>query len=176
MMMKRKHRRLWLVGACLVGFGSATALTLSAFTGDIVYFMLPGAVLSQHPPAGQVFRLGGMVAQGTLRYTDIGGEPGARFGVTDGHGHIVSADYIGVLPDLFREGQGVVAMGSMTADGDFHATEVLAKHSADYMPPEVEAALKKAGIWNPATGKPPPAAAFNGSLGKTGAKLAGNDG
>lgn len=173
MMMKRKHRRLWLVGACLVGFGSATALTLSAFTGDIVYFMLPGTVLSQHPSPGRVFRLGGMVAQGSLHYTDIDGQPGARFSVTDGHGHVVPADYIGVLPDLFREGQGIVAMGAMTQTGDFRATEVLAKHSAAYMPPEVEAALKKAGMWNPATGAPPPDAAFNGSMGKTGTKLAG---
>lgn len=167
-MMTRKRRRLWLVGACLVGFGSATALTLTAFTGDIVFFMLPAAVMSQHPAPGHVFRLGGIVAQGTLHDAVIDGQPGVRFGVTDGQGHVVAADYIGVLPDLFHEGQGVVAMGAMTPDGDFRATEVLAKHSASYMPPDVEAALKKAGIWNPATGKPPPAAAFNGGLGKTG--------
>jgi cytochrome c-type biogenesis protein CcmE len=161
MKMSRKHRRLWVVGACMIGFGSATALTLSAFSTNIVFFMLPGAVLSQHPAPGHVFRLGGMVAEGTLRYTTVDGQPGARFGVTDGHGHVVAAEYAGPLPDLFREGQGVVAMGSMTADGAFDATEVLAKHSASYMPPEVEAALKKAGMWNPATGQPPPAAAFN---------------
>lgn len=173
MKMARRHRRLWVVGACLLGFGSATALTLMAFSSNIVFFMLPEAVLSQHPPPGKAFRLGGMVAEGSLRYTTIDGQPGARFGVTDGHGHVVPAEYAGVLPDLFREGQGVVAMGAMTADGEFDATEVLAKHSASYMPPEVEAALKKAGMWNPATGQPPPAAAFNGSLGKAGAKLAG---
>ncbi len=169
MMMARRHRRLWLVGACLFGFGGATALTLMAFSSNIVFFMLPGAVLSQHPAPGQVFRLGGMVAEGSLHYTTIDGQPGARFGVTDGHGHVVPAEYVGVLPDLFREGQGVVAMGAMTPDGAFQATEVLAKHSAAYMPPEVEAALKKAGMWNPASGKPPPAAAFNGST----ARLAG---
>ena len=174
MMMRAKHRRLWVVGACLVGFGSATALTLMAFSSNIVFFMLPGTVLSQHPPPGQVFRLGGMVAEGSLHYTTVDGQPGARFGVTDGHGHIVPAEYAGVLPDLFREGQGVVAMGAMTADGAFDATEVLAKHSASYMPPEVEAALKKAGMWNPDSGAPAPAAAFNGSLGKTGTKLAGD--
>jgi cytochrome c-type biogenesis protein CcmE len=169
MMMARKHRRLWVVAACLFGFGSATALTLTAFSSNIVFFMLPGTVLSQHPPPGQVFRLGGMVAEGSLRYTNIDGQPGARFGVTDDHGHIVPAEYVGVLPDLFREGQGVVAMGAMGPDGEFVATEVLAKHSASYMPPEVEAALKKAGMWNPDSGKPPPAAAFNG----TALKLAG---
>ena len=169
MMMRAKHRRLWVVAACLFGFGSATALTLTAFSSNIVFFMLPGAVLNQHPQPGQVFRLGGMVAEGSLRYTNIDGQPGARFGVTDGHGHIVPAEYVGVLPDLFREGQGVVVMGAMNADGDFAATEVLAKHSASYMPPEVEAALKKAGMWNPDSGKPPPAAAFNGSA----MKLAG---
>jgi cytochrome c-type biogenesis protein CcmE len=167
--MTRKRRRLWVVVACGIGFGSATALTLSAFSSDIVFFMLPGDVLSKHPEPGHAFRLGGMVAEGTLKETMVGGEPGARFGVTDGHGHIVPAEYIGVLPDLFREGQGVVAMGAMTPGGEFRATEVLAKHSSDYMPPEVEAALKKNGMWNPATGKPPPAAAWNG----TAAKLAG---
>ncbi|WP_459674048.1 cytochrome c maturation protein CcmE [Acidisoma sp. 7E03] len=171
--MKRKHRRLWLVGACLVGFGSATALALSAFSGDIVYFMLPGAVLTQHPPPGRVFRLGGMVAEGSLHYVTIDGQPGARFGVTDGRGHVVPASYVGVLPDLFREGQGVVAVGAMNRAGAFQASEVLAKHSADYMPPEVEQALKKDGLWNPATGRPPPAAAFNGGLAKSETKLAG---
>ncbi len=169
MMMRAKHRRLWVVAACLVGFGSATALTLTAFSSNIVFFMLPGTVLSQHPPQGQVFRLGGMVAEGSLHYTNIDGQPGARFGVTDDHGHIVPAEYVGVLPDLFREGQGVVAMGAMGPNGEFVATEVLAKHSASYMPPEVEAALKKAGMWNPDSGKPPPAAAFNGNA----LKLAG---
>ncbi len=162
-MITRKQRRLWLVTACMLGFGSATALTLSAFSSNIVFFMLPGAVLTQHPAPGHDFRLGGMVAAGTLRYGTVNGEPGARFGVTDGHGHMVEAEYQGVLPDLFREGQGVVAMGAMTPDGVFDASEVLAKHSASYMPPEVEEALKKAGMWNPATGKPPPAAAFNGT-------------
>jgi cytochrome c-type biogenesis protein CcmE len=163
MKMTRKHRRLWVVGACLLGFGSATALTLSAFSSNLVFFMLPGTVISQPPSPGKVFRLGGMVADGSLHYTTIDGQPGARFSVTDDHGHVVPAEYVGVLPDLFREGQGVVAMGSMTAGGQFAATEVLAKHSASYMPPEVEAALKKAGMWNPDTGKPPPAAAFNGT-------------
>ena len=162
-MMTRKRRRLWVVAACMLGFGSATALTLSAFSSNIVFFMLPEAVLSQRPAPGHEFRLGGMVAAGTLRYQSVDGQPGARFSVTDGHGHVVPAEYVGVLPDLFREGQGVVAMGAMTPGGVFDASEVLAKHSASYMPPEVEAALKKAGMWNPASGKPPPAAAFNGT-------------
>jgi cytochrome c-type biogenesis protein CcmE len=159
-MMTRKRRRLWLVSACLLAFGGATALTLSAFSGDIVYFMLPGAVLAQRPPPGQVFRLGGIVAEGSLHPTAVEGEPGVVFGVTDEHGHVVPAEYGGVLPDLFREGQGIVAIGTLTPDGTFQAREVLAKHSADYMPPEVEKALKKDGLWNPATGRPPPAAAF----------------
>ena len=147
MMMARRHRRLWLVGACLFGFGGATALTLMAFSSNIVFFMLPGAVLSQHPPPGRVFRLGGMVAEGSLHYTTIDGQPGARFGVTDGHGHVVPADYVGVLPDLFREGQGVVAMGAMTDGGTFNASEILAKHDEKYMPPEVVDALKRSGHW-----------------------------
>jgi cytochrome c-type biogenesis protein CcmE len=159
-MMTRKRRRLWLVGACLLAFGGATTLTLSAFTGDIVYFMLPGAVLAKQPPPGQVFRLGGIVAEGSLHPATVDGGPGVVFGVTDEHGHVVSARYGGVLPDLFREGQGIVAIGAEAPDGTFQASEVLAKHSADYMPPEVEQALKKDGLWNPSTGKPPPAAAF----------------
>lgn len=159
-MMARKHRRLWLVSACLLAFGGATALTLSAFSGDIVYFMLPGAVLAQHPRPGQVFRLGGIVEQGSLHAAKVDGAPGVTFGVTDEHGHVVTATYAGVLPDLFREGQGIVAVGALSDGGIFQAHEVLAKHSADYMPPEVEQALKKDGLWNPATGKPPPAAAF----------------
>ncbi|MCB8879105.1 cytochrome c maturation protein CcmE [Acidisoma cellulosilytica] len=170
--MTRKRRRLWLVGVCLVAFGSATALTLSAFSGDIVYFMLPGAVLAKHPAPGRVFRLGGLVAQNTLHDRTIDGQPGVVFGVTDGAGHIVLAEFAGPLPDLFREGQGIVAVGAMTPDGTFRASEVLAKHSASYMPPDVEAALKKDGLWNPATGQPPPAAAFNGSLERTAATKA----
>lgn len=162
-MMTRKRRRLWLVGTCLLAFGGATALTLSAFSGDIVYFMLPDAVLAKHPHPGTVFRLGGIVEQGSLHAARLDGVPGVTFGVTDEHGHVVEADYAGVLPDLFREGQGIVAVGAMTPDGTFRATEVLAKHSADYMPPEVEKALKKDGLWNPATGQPPPAAAFRKS-------------
>lgn len=159
-MMTRKRRRLWLVGACLFAFGSAVALTLSAFSGDIVYFMLPGAVLAQHPPPGRVFRLGGIVAQGSLHPAKVDGAPGVVFGVTDERGHVVTAEYGGVLPDLFREGQGIVAVGALSPDGVFQASEVLAKHSADYMPPEVEQALKKDGLWNPASGKAPPVAAF----------------
>ena len=168
-MMTRKRRRLWLVGVCLVAFGSATALTLSAFSGDIVYFMLPGTVLAKHPAPGHVFRLGGLVAQNTLHDVTVGGAPGVVFGVTDDAGHTVPAEFVGPLPDLFREGQGIVAVGAMQPDGTFHATEVLAKHSASYMPPDVEAALKKDGFWNPATGQPPPPAAFNGSLERTAA-------
>jgi cytochrome c-type biogenesis protein CcmE len=172
-MMTKKRRRLWLVSACLLAFGGATALMLSAFSGDIVYFMLPGAVLTDRPPPGRVFRLGGIVAQGSLHPAEVDGAPGVSFGVTDEHGHVVRADYVGILPDLFREGQGIVAVGAMTPHGVFHATEVLAKHSADYMPPEVEQALKKDGLWNPATGKPPPSAAFRGFVPVSAPKLAG---
>lgn len=174
-MMTRKRRRLWLVLVALLGFGSAAGLTLAALSSDIVYFMLPGTVLARHPAPGRVFRLGGLVAEGTLRDATVAGAPGVYFGVTDGAGHIVPAEFAGTLPDLFREGQGIVAVGTMTPEGIFRASEVLAKHSADYMPPEVEAALKKDGLWNPATGSPPPSAAFNGSFarGSAGARPAG---
>lgn len=166
--MTRKQRRLSLVLACGVGLGGATVLTLKAFSSNIVYFMLPGQVLSHLPVPGQTFRLGGMVAEGSLHQTQVDGSPGVVFGVTDEHGHVVEAEYQGVLPDLFREGQGVVTVGSMTPSGEFLASDVLAKHDADYMPPDVEKALKKAGMWDPASGQPVPAAAWNGQ----GAKLA----
>jgi len=113
----------------------------------------------------------GLVVGAAMSWTLLALRPQA-FGLEPAAG-AVPASYVGVLPDLFREGQGVVAVGAMNRAGAFQASEVLAKHSADYMPPEVEQALKKDGLWNPATGRPPPAAAFNGGLAKSETKLAG---
>ena len=158
--MTRKRRRLWIVVACGLGLGSATALGLSAFSSSLVFFMLPSDVLAKHPGAGQMFRLGGLVKAGSLRESMIGGKPAARFQVTDGKAS-VPVSYVGVLPDLFREGQGIVALGHMAPDGHFRASEVLAKHSANYMPKDIEMALKKRGLWNPAKGPPPPASVWN---------------
>ena len=158
--MTRKHRRLVLLLACGVGLGTATALVLTAFRDNLVFFLSPVQVAKDAPPPGRDFRLGGLVEQGSLHRTTIDGHPAAAFTVTDG-GATVQVTYVGILPDLFREGQGVVAFGALRKDGTFRASEVLAKHDATYMPKDVEQALKKAGHWNPDAGPPPPASTWN---------------
>jgi cytochrome c-type biogenesis protein CcmE len=151
--MTRKGRRLWIVLACGVGLGSAAALSLSAFSSNIVFFMAPSDVAAKRPAPGRTFRLGGLVEAGSLRKTAVGEQAAASFKVTDGH-DALPVTFVGVLPDLFREGQGVVAMGSLGRDGVFHASEVLAKHDETYMPKDVADALKRSGHWNPANGPP----------------------
>ena len=158
--MTRKHRRLVLLLACGVGLGTATALVLTAFRDNLVFFLSPVQVAKDAPPPGRDFRLGGLVEQGSLHRTTIDGHPAAAFAVTDG-GATVQVTYVAILPDLFREGQGVVALGALRKDGTFRASEVLAKHDATYMPKDVEQALKKAGHWNPDAGPPPPASTWN---------------
>jgi cytochrome c-type biogenesis protein CcmE len=158
--MTRKHRRLILVLACGAGLGSAVALTLSAFRDSVAFFVSPSEIAAKAPPAGRSFRLGGLVEAGSLHRTMDGARPAATFLVTDGHA-TVSVHYVGILPDLFREGQGVVALGTIAPDGSFRADEVLAKHDEAYMPKEVADALKKSGHWNPSAGPPPPAATWN---------------
>lgn len=157
--MTRKRRRLWLLVACGVGLGSATALTLSAFSDNLVFFVSPSD-LAKQPDNGRTVRLGGLVQQGSVQRLSADGHPTATFDVTDGN-KAVKVTYVGILPDLFREGQGVVVLGSMQRDGVFRASEVLAKHDENYMPKEVEAALKKSGHWNPNAGPPPPASSWD---------------
>ena len=157
--MTRKRRRLWLLLACGLGLGSATALTLSAFSDNLVFFVSPTDLVKQ-PANGRTVRLGGLVAQGSVSHASIDGHPAATFSVTDGN-NAVKVTYVGILPDLFREGQGVVVLGDMQRNGVFHASEVLAKHDENYMPKEVEAALKKSGHWNPNAGPPPPASTWD---------------
>ena len=156
--MTRKRRRLILLLVCGLGLGSATALTLFAFSDNLVFFVTPSDLAKENPGSRSV-RLGGLVEQGTLERSS-GGQPTARFRVTDGTAS-VAVTYRGLLPDLFREGQGVVALGNIQPDGTFKASEVLAKHDENYMPKEVADALKKSGRWNPATGAPPPASTWN---------------
>ena len=157
--MTRKRRRIIILVACAVCLGTAAALMLSAFSSDMVFFVAPSEIATK-APVGRSFRLGGLVQAGSLRHTTIGGKPAATFRVTDG-GASVEVNYIGILPDLFREGQGVVTLGKIQPDGVFTASEVLAKHDETYMPKDVEEALKKTGHWNPAKGPPPPAATWN---------------
>jgi cytochrome c-type biogenesis protein CcmE len=136
----RRRRRLILVLGIVTGVSIAGALALSAFRQNVTFFFDPSEVVAGHVPPGERFRLGGMVTQGSLKR-----EPGSlevRFVVTD-FSHDVPVSYTGVLPDLFREGAGVVAHGRLDAHGTFVADEVLAKHDEKYMPPEVARSLKR---------------------------------
>ena len=158
--MTRKRRRLIVLLACGLGLGSATGLSLWALSSDVAFFTSPSALAHEMPTPGRIFRLGGLVEAGSVRRAVEDGKPAARFRVTDGAAS-VTVTYVGILPDLFREGQGVVTLGSLAPDGSFQAQEVLAKHDETYMPKEVVEALKKSGHWDPAKGAPPPAATWN---------------
>ena len=158
--MTRKRRRLWIVLASGLGLGTAAALALYAFNDTLVFFMSPSDLAAKAPAPGRTVRLGGLVEQGSLRRTTDGGRPSASFRVTDGP-RSVEVHYTGILPDLFREGQGMVALGTLAPDGTFRASEVLAKHDETYMPKDVADALKRTGHWNPEAGPPPPASTWN---------------
>ncbi|MDR3521093.1 MAG: cytochrome c maturation protein CcmE [Acidocella sp.] len=159
-MTPRKKRRLYLLLACGIAVGSATALSLAAFSSTLTFFLGPREVLAKDPAPGMDFRLGGIVQVGTVNTVVSNGTPTTNFRVTDGQASI-PVTFTGVLPDLFREGQGIVAIGSMTSGGDFSASEVLAKHGSSYMPKDVEENLKNSGKWNPKFGPPPDASTWN---------------
>ena len=159
--MNRKRRRIWIIMLCALGLGSATALTLTAFRDNLVFFFSPSDVLANRPAEGRAFRLGGLVEAGSVeRQGEYQGRPAIRFRVTDG-ANAISVVFTGVLPDLFREGQGVVTQGVLGTDGVFRAREVLARHDETYMPPEVADALRRSGHWNPEQGAPPPPGQWN---------------
>jgi cytochrome c-type biogenesis protein CcmE len=137
--MTPRQRRMWLVAGILAGVSIAGAFALTAMRENVMFFFDPSQVASGAAPVAERFRLGGMVTQGSVKR-----EPGSlevKFTVTD-FKHDVPVTYTGVLPDLFREGQGVVAHGRLTTGGVFVADEVLAKHDENYMPPEVARAIK----------------------------------
>ena len=138
--MTPRRRRLALVLGIVAGVSIAGALALSAFRQNVTFFFDPTQVASGQVPRGERFRLGGMVTQGSLHRAP--GSLEVRFVVTD-FSHDVPVSYTGVLPDLFREGAGVVAHGRLNTDGTFVADEVLAKHDEKYMPPEVARSLKR---------------------------------
>lgn len=140
--MKRKHKRLTFVLVALVLLGAAAALVLNAFEENIVFFMSPSDVAAGKVSDDRRFRLGGLVEDGSV---DRSGGETVLFRVTD-TANTVSVSYTGILPDLFREGQGVVTEGRIV-NGTFVADEVLAKHDENYMPPEVAEAIKKSGQW-----------------------------
>ena len=142
--MTPRRRRLVLVLGIVAGASVAGALALSAFRQNVTFYFLPSEVAAGKVAVGQSIRLGGMVTRGS--FVRVPGSLESHFVVTDSH-HEVPVTYDKVLPDLFREGAGVVAHGRLRADGTFVADEVLAKHDEKYMPPEVAAALKKEGRW-----------------------------
>jgi cytochrome c-type biogenesis protein CcmE len=155
--MTPRRQRMVLVGLFVAGVAVAVGLALRAFQENLLYFYTPTQAIAGEAPDGKKIRLGGMVQKGSVRR-----EPGdleIRFDVSDNEKTMTVA-YSGVLPDLFKEGQGVIAMGQVDADGVFRAEEVLAKHDENYMPPEVAATMATEGQAAPAT-PPPGDAALN---------------
>ena len=140
--MTPRRQRMVLVGLVVAGVAVAVTLALRAFDDNLLYFYNPTQVLAGEPPEGKKFRLGGLVNQGSVRRQP--GELEVQFDVTDLK-NTMTVRYSGVLPDLFREGQGVIVHGVLRADGSFQADEVLAKHDENYMPPEVAESLQAQG-------------------------------
>jgi len=140
-MTPKRRKRLILISLMVLGIGGATALALNAFRQNLLFFFSPTQVVNGEATTERAFRLGGMVVDGSLRRESDGLT--VHFAVTD-TAEVVEIVYTGILPDLFREGQGIVALGRLTQDGLFQAEEVLAKHDENYMPPEVGEAMKAA--------------------------------
>jgi len=141
--LKRKHKRLTFVAIALLLLGAAVGLVLNAYEENIVFFHSPTDIVEKPVSPDRRLRLGGLVAEGSVEKK---GDAVVFFGITD-LANTTRVTYRGILPDLFREGQGVVAEGTY-ANGLFTADEVLAKHDENYMPPEVADALKKSGKWD----------------------------
>ena len=137
--MKPRHKRITAIAVGVAALGIAAALVLSAFQKNLVFFFTPSQVAAHEAPQGRSFRIGGMVVPGSLKREGVNVE----FTVTD-TAKSMRVTYRGQLPDLFREGKGVVAQGQLGADGMFRANEVLAKHDENYMPPEAADAVRKA--------------------------------
>jgi len=149
--MTRKQRRLVLIGGSVGVLAVAVTLVLFSLSGSIVFFNSPTDIAEKHPSPGTRMRIGGLVKPGSL---ERGDDLRIRFAVTDGN-HDITVRYQGIVPDLFREGQGVVAEGKLEPDGTIVADTVLAKHDERYMPREVVDALKKSGRWNEGEGHIP---------------------
>ena len=139
MMMKPRHRKAAIALGVLAAVGLAVGLVLNAFNSNLVFFYTPTQVAAQEAPKGKPFRIGGMVEKGSLVRQGLT----VSFTVTD-NVKAVTVRYEGLLPDLFKEGKGVVVQGRLLPDGQFEAREVLAKHDENYMPPEAAAAMKAA--------------------------------
>ncbi len=141
--MTRKQKRLALIGSALGVLALAVGLVLFALRDNVVFFYGPTEMVEKHVGPGQRLRIGGLVKTGSLVHLE---GKSITFAVTDGKAEVPVA-YTGLVPDLFREGQGVVAEGSLDAGGVFRADNILAKHDERYMPREVADALKKQGVW-----------------------------
>ena len=140
--MKARHKRFMWIAIGLLIIAVAVALVLRAFNSNLVFFFTPSEVVEHKAPKDRTFRIGGMVTAGSVTRQKDGLT--VKFDVTD-TAKTIPVTYTGILPDLFKEGKGVVAQGRIGADGVFKASEVLAKHDENYMPPEAAEALKKAG-------------------------------
>ena len=139
--MKSRHKRIAAIAVGVAALGVVTALVLTAFQENLVFFFTPSQVAAKEAPQNRTFRIGGMVEKGSLKRRADGLT--VEFVVTD-TAKTIPVVYTGILPDLFKEGKGVVAQGRLGPDGAFHASEVLAKHDENYMPPEAAEAVKRA--------------------------------
>jgi cytochrome c-type biogenesis protein CcmE len=139
-MTPARKKRFFLVGLMVAGIGVATTFALTAFNENMMFFFSPSEVAAGEVPVNQTFRLGGLVVPGTVNRPDEGLT--IEFALTD-NAEMVTVQYTGILPDLFREGQGIVSKGKLGSNGIFVAEEVLAKHDENYMPPEVADAMKQ---------------------------------
>jgi cytochrome c-type biogenesis protein CcmE len=138
-----RKKRLTLIGMMVAGISIATFLALKAFDDNLMFFFSPSEVVAGEAPTGHPFRVGGLVTAGSVQRLPDGLT--TKFDLTD-NAKTISVQYTGILPDLFREGQGIVAMGKLDGQGMFVASEVLAKHDENYMPPEVADSLKTAHV------------------------------
>ncbi|NNM81398.1 MAG: cytochrome c maturation protein CcmE [Burkholderiales bacterium] len=139
--MKSRHKKMVFILAGLAGIGIIVALVMNAFRSNLVFFFTPTQVVDKQAPVGHTFRIGGLVEKGSLKRENDGLT--VHFVVTDTRNNM-NVTYKGILPDLFKEGKGVVAQGKLDSSGQFVADEVLAKHDENYMPPEVASELKAA--------------------------------
>ncbi|MGF1474782.1 MAG: cytochrome c maturation protein CcmE [Geminicoccaceae bacterium] len=142
-MTSRKRQRLYLVLGALLLLGTATSLVLNALGDNVSFFVSPADLAEKSADENQQFRLGGLVVDGSVKR---GEDAEVSFRLTDSEAE-VQVVYTGLLPDLFREGQGIIAQGRLLPDGSFRAEEVLAKHDENYMPRELADALKDKGVW-----------------------------
>ncbi len=139
--MKPRHKKLVIIIASVAALGLSATLVLDAFQSNLVFFFSPTQVAANEAPQGKSFRIGGLVEEGSVKRESDGVT--VSFVVTD-TAKVIPVLYTGILPDLFKEGKGVVAQGKLSSDGVFRADEVLAKHDENYMPPEAAEALEQA--------------------------------